>query len=126
VIFESGADPFSIEGCNASGRLVVSITPYSYMCFALQFQPMQRGKYQRPLTVLASTVLGDPSESDQHAIVDVFGICSVPTLDGLPADGDLHFGNVEEGRTRRFMLAVYNSDISTSTVTMEVDVRRAA
>lgn len=69
--------------------------------------------------------IGDPSESDQHAIVDVFGICSVPTLDGLPADGDLHFGNVEEGRTRRSMLAVYNSDISTSTVTMEVDVRCA-
>ena len=59
VIFESGADPFSIEGCNASGRLVISITPYSYMCFALQFQPMQRGKYQRPLTVLASTALGE-------------------------------------------------------------------
>ena len=48
----------------SSTRQQLMLGPYEYVVVPVQFQPKQRGRYTVPLTLLSSTVPGDPSEKE--------------------------------------------------------------
>ena len=53
--------------------------------------------------------------------MNLIGLCSLPSLSGLPLNSDVNFGNVVEGHSRSLTLSIYNEDISTSTITTDAE-----